>query len=148
MDQMTLFKVPSFPSRFREAIKGNKIINVPLAELVAHASFGDKGHNETVDELRYYKIKDSTSTFIESIKREGVVNPIEVSASRIGRHIYVHNGHHRLFVAEQVGVETVPVQIDPWGDLDWDDLPRQDLPGSWENWEQRERLPLTPLHFG
>jgi hypothetical protein len=148
MDQMTLFKVPAFTARLREALRGNKVVNVPVAELVARATFGDKGRDETVDDLRTYKIKDSTPTFIDSIRREGVVNPIEVSVPVTNRRVHVYNGHHRLFVAEQLGIETVPVQVDPYDGFEWDEMPRADLPGSWHDWEQRERLPLTPLHFG
>jgi hypothetical protein len=148
MDQMTLFKVPSFTARLREALRGNKVVNVPVAELVARAAFGDRGAGQTVNDLRTYKIEDSTSTFIESIKREGVVTPIEVSVPATHRRVHVYNGHHRLFVAEQLGIETVPVQIDPYDGFEWDEEPRRDLPWSWHDWEQRERLPLTPLHFG
>jgi len=140
MDQMTLFDAPPFPDRLRALIKQNKIVNVPVAEFVKHAHFGDQG-DWTVDKLRTYKIDDSCPHFVESLRREGVVNPIEV-----GPCLTVWNGHHRLFVAEHIGLETVPVQRDPYGMFF--EQPRDDLPWSGEDYYQYERLPLTPLHFG
>lgn len=88
-----------------------------IADLMRDFTTGDgdtdwAAERATIDEVHPGRIAALT----ESIKREGIRNPIRLDQDATS----VIDGHHRIFAALDAGLTEVPV-ADAWDGSDWGD---------------------------
>lgn len=70
------------------------------------------GTAETKQKVLDWKLEECSQTFINSIKRAGVSNPVAML------HNGIMNGHHRLAVGQLLGIK-VPVDVyDTWREFE------------------------------
>lgn len=144
--QMELFPVPAPNVRVMDALMDRAIkrrnrvpVRVPLDVLrVSITEFGDMAIGGDKDALADRKFSECGHEFIEDIRTNGILQPLEVSVDHERGGVSLWNGHHRFFLAEEIGLEhPIPVALE----VDW--YAWDDLPASWADQDspyQHERL--------
>lgn len=66
-----------------------------------------------------YRTKEQVNNLIDSIRTEGIKQPIEIAVDKNGN-VEIANGNHRLDIANKLGLKEVPIVID--GDASFNDI--------------------------
>ena len=91
---------------------------MPMKRLLCKVRFGyldpSKIEDRSVPDGNFNTPEYHRNRLVESLKAEGVRNPLIVMAYR-DTPPYVTVGHHRLWAAKQAGLGEVPAIINDWG---------------------------------
>lgn len=66
-----------------------------------------------------YRTQEQVNNLIDSIRTEGIKQPIEIAVDKNGN-VEIANGNHRLDIANKLGLKEVPVVVD--GDISFNDI--------------------------
>lgn len=87
-------------------IKLNETENIPINDIL-----------ELLRDEGGYRKQEYVSNLRESIKKDGIKTPIEISIGSDGQY-QIDNGKHRLQIAKELGIDKVPVKlVESWSDI-------------------------------
>ena len=93
-------------SKSYKDIKLNETKNIPTNDIL-----------ELLKDEGGYRKQEYVSELKESIKKDGIKTPIEISISSDGQY-QIDNGKHRLQIAKELGIDKVPVKlVESWSDI-------------------------------
>jgi hypothetical protein len=93
-------------SKSYKDIKLNETKNIPTNDIL-----------ELLKDEGGYRKQEYVSELKESIKKDGIKTPIEISIGSDGQY-QIDNGKHRLQIAKELGIDKVPVKlVESWSDI-------------------------------
>ena len=93
-------------SKSYKDIKLNETRNIPTNDIL-----------ELLKDEGGYRKQEYVSELKESIKKDGIKTPIEISIGPDGQY-QIDNGKHRLQIAKELGIDKVPVKlVESWSDI-------------------------------